>query len=117
MTMCAGAFRLSKLGPNDETMTYGLLIGYLAIMIIKIYLPCYYGSEIAYKSQQLTTVLYSLDWISFDEKFRKDLKIMMTITSMPMDIKAEGLFPYDLTMFTTAMNFAYSFYASLQGVF
>ncbi|XP_055605032.1 odorant receptor 94a-like [Uranotaenia lowii] len=117
LTMCAAAFRITKIGPNSEMTLFIMMIVYVLLMMLKIYLPCYYGTEIAHKSQQLTAVLYSLDWISYDKALRKDLTLMMTFTSSPMVLKAEGLFIYDLSMFTSAMNFAYSFYASLKGVF
>lgn len=61
---------------------------YLAAMIIQIFLPCFFGNLVFYKSLELSGFLYSSDWIDQSMKYKKSVIIFGERLRRPIVITA-----------------------------
>jgi odorant receptor len=85
-------------------------------MILEIFLPCYFGSELKFASSKLSDGLFSSDWIKGDKELKTAVTIMMENTKKELKMTAFGYFGVDLGTFTTIINSAFSYYAVLKQI-
>ncbi|XP_038121032.1 odorant receptor 94a [Culex quinquefasciatus] len=83
-------------------------------MMNQIFMPCYFGNEVTLKSARLTHALYSSEWIKMNAPERKEIQMMMIRSMKPIVLKAGGFFYYNVGMFTSTLNTAYSLFCVLQ---
>ena len=83
-------------------------------MVIQIYLPCFYGTEISIMSEKLTTSLFHSEWYLGNRSFRTLILIFMEFAKRPIEIMAMGVFIVNLETFTAICNSAYSLFAILK---
>lgn len=79
--------------PFDEIVKYSLVAGYMLAMVCEIFLPCYAGSVVFYKSQQLLGAVYRCNWIVQSRRFKSALLIFGERVKQPIEPAAAGLFP------------------------
>ncbi len=65
----------------------------------EIFLPCYFGTELMLKNGQLTTAIYSSNWIGGPIYYQKMIAIFMEYTKQPRYLIAGKLFNLSLTNF------------------
>lgn len=65
----------------------------------EIFLPCLFGTELMLKNAELTTAIYSSNWIGFPIYYQKMIAIFMVYTKTPKYLVAGKLFNLSLTNF------------------
>jgi hypothetical protein len=85
-------------------------------MVLEIFLPCYFGSELSAASSKLSTALFGSKWIESDEKLKSTMKIFMENVKKEIKVSAFGVFHVNLLTFTTIINSAYSYYNILKRI-
>lgn len=93
-----------------ETVAYGFT------MLVQVFLPCYYGSELTSASEKVSTALFHSDWIGKDKKFRSAMKIVMENCQKPLKLCAWGFVFIDVEMFSAICNTTYTLYAVFKKI-
>lgn len=68
-------------------------------MFIEIYIPCYFGTLLHYKSSKLTEAVFHSNWTEQSVKFKRFLLLFAQGTIRPIRIFAGGLFELNLPTF------------------
>ncbi|XP_063357608.1 odorant receptor 67a-like [Cydia amplana] len=109
--ICVVLFRFTLPAPWQ----YFIFLGsYMFIMILQILVPCWFGTRIQDKSQQLSQAVYDCDWTAKSRYFKSSLRLLVERTNKPLSITAGKMFPLSLTTFTSIMNSSYSFFTLLR---
>ncbi|CAO1308353.1 unnamed protein product [Diamesa tonsa] len=116
INMCTAAFQLSLISPIKDTMEFLHLIIYLTAIILEIFLPCYYGNNLSFISEKLSTKLFHTNWICESKDFKIAMKLFMENIKKPIKISAMNIFDLNLENFLKICNFAYSLYALFQNI-
>lgn len=69
-------------------------------MILQIYLPCKYGSEVTTNAENLTNSLYNSNWYDVSLSIKKDIFIYMEYLKHSTIVKAGNFFIISLGVFT-----------------
>jgi hypothetical protein len=85
-------------------------------MVLQIFLPCYFGTELSLASGKLSTALFGSEWIETDREIKSTMKIFMENAKKEIEISAFNVFHVNLPTFTTIINSGYSFYTVLKRV-
>lgn len=72
-------------------------------MIIQIFLPCYFGNEISFASQELSQKLFHSQWIDASKKHKKSLSFMLEVMKKPIKINAYALLKINYETFTSVI--------------
>lgn len=86
------------------------------VMVLQVYLPCYYGNEVSYASEKIATSLFHSDWINSNKKYKAAMTIFAENSKKPIKINGFGRVNIDFEMFTTIFNSAYSLFALFQNM-
>nr|AST36306.1 putative odorant receptor OR13 [Cydia fagiglandana] len=109
--ICVVLFRFTLPAP----LQYFVFLGsYMIIMILQILVPCWFGTRIQDKSQQLSQAVYDCDWTAKSRYFKSSLRLFVERANKPLSITAGKMFPLSLTTFTSIMNSSYSFFTLLR---
>lgn len=65
----------------------------------EIFLPCFFGTEMMLKNGELTTAIYSSNWIGSPINYQKMIAIFMEFTTANKYLVAGKLFNLSLTNF------------------
>nr|QZH55112.1 odorant receptor 16 [Achelura yunnanensis] len=109
--ICVCLFRFTLPAPWQY---YIFLATYIFVMIVQIFIPCWFGSRIIEKSQLLKLSIYSCDWTPQSRKFKSSLRIFSERVNRPIALTAGKMFALSLGTFTSIMNSAYSFFTLLR---
>ncbi|CAK1544596.1 unnamed protein product [Leptosia nina] len=74
---------------------------YAFVMLLQIFVPAYFGTQLRYSSQALVSAAYSSEWISRSESFKRSLKLFMLRANTAIFLTGCGLFPLTLDSFTS----------------
>ncbi|XP_044727736.1 odorant receptor 94a-like [Chrysoperla carnea] len=102
-----------------QSITDPKLFGLLPFQIVilsQIYLYCWFGNKVFYKSTQLIHSVYMLEWDKCSKKIRQTLCIIMDRSRRPININAGNLIPVRLDTFIQIVKSAYSMFAILQNM-
>lgn len=80
-------------------------------MIVEIYFPCFYGSEVSDTFGKISTSLFHSEWINEDKEFKSAMLIFMEKVKKPGKISIFGVYDVNLETFTFICNAAFSLYA------
>lgn len=78
------------------------MVQFMSIMILEIYLPCYYATEITLNSADLCTRIYCSNWEDQSIATRKLIILYMEFLKHPVQLKATNFFDVGLPIFTKA---------------
>ncbi|XP_055921492.1 odorant receptor 42a-like isoform X1 [Eupeodes corollae] len=87
---------------------------YLTSILIEVLPCCYLVSEIMEASTNLTTAVYSCNWMDQDVKFRKAVIIFMQHTQKPNSITAGNMIPISLPTFMGLIRLSFSIFTLLS---
>lgn len=76
------------------------MLQFLFVMILEIYLPCYFANQITWNSSLLCTQIYSSEWLKFSAVTRKLIYLYMEFIKHPEKVKAGNYFDVGLPIFT-----------------
>lgn len=80
------------------------MLQFLGVMILEIFLPCYFGNEITLNSAQLSLEVYSINWLHVPIPTRKLIILFMEFLKRPDIVKIGGYFEVGLPIFTKVMH-------------
>ncbi|CRK90014.1 CLUMA_CG003740, isoform A [Clunio marinus] len=116
LIFCATAFMLSLLSPVKDFPLFIRFGTYAITMVIQIFLPCYYGNEIATSSMKLSTRFFHCKWKKRDKKFNQAMIFFMENTKRTINIRAFELVDLNIETFNGISKFAYSLFALVSRV-
>lgn len=99
MCVCA-----CQLNPFDDITHYTLAVLYIIGMIFEILLPCYYGSEVSAKSEQLGPLVFRSNWLEQSQRFRAAMLIFAERAKRSIAPFAGGLFALALPTFVSVRS-------------
>ncbi|XP_063616830.1 odorant receptor 2a-like [Cydia splendana] len=109
--ICVVLFRFTLPAP----LQYFIFLGsYMIVMILQILVPCWFGTRMQDKSQQLSQAVYDCDWTAKSRYFKSSMRLFVERANKPLTITAGKMFPLSLTTFTSIMNSSYSFFTLLR---
>ncbi|XP_015127536.1 odorant receptor Or1 isoform X2 [Diachasma alloeum] len=114
LIVCASLFALTILPP--KSFQFFSLAQYLACMLIQIFLYCWRGNEVSLKFSDLADAIYTCDWTSCDERFRRSMDIIMSRSQKPVILLIGGLFSLSVETFISILKSAYSFFMFFKEV-
>lgn len=113
--LCTNFLRSTIQRYSDTTFVCENLNGILT-MILQIYLPCYFGSQMTSASEKLSDSLFHSDWTNQSKNFKMGMKIFMENCKKPMKISTMGVFELSLENFLRVVNTSYSLFAVLKKI-
>lgn len=73
-----------------------------------LFIPCYYGSVLSKKSEQLSVRLFKCNWINRSQRFKSALAFFMHCSQKPIVLYTlMGLFAIELPTFVTVNGNVY----------
>ncbi|XP_034659819.1 odorant receptor 94a [Drosophila subobscura] len=116
LIICFSGYRLQHVGIRANPGQFIAMLQFVSVMILQIYLPCFYGNEITVYAHQLTNEVYHTNWLHCRPPLRKLLNGYMEHLKRPVAIRAGNFFAVGLPIFVKTINNAYSFFALLLNV-
>ena len=95
-------------------MGFLVFLPFTLAMLLKVFMPCYFGNELTAASSNLATSLYNSAWLTCDREFKMNMKIFMEHAKTEINFTAFGLFKANLETFTAIVSSAYSLHAFLK---
>lgn len=87
---------------------------YFLAMPLQIFFCCFYGSAFALECNQLTTSIYSCNWIYQSKSFQKDIIIFAENSLRTYKFYALGFVSISIETFVSVMKSTYSLFAVLS---
>lgn len=107
MVLCTNVFALIYF---TDPAAMGVMISHSIMVLIIVFVPCYYGSEIEQISENMIDSIVSSEWIEENKEYRQMLMIVMEFSKQSVKLSAFGLFNVNLKTFREICNSAYSMY-------
>ncbi|EDW28192.1 GL27119 [Drosophila persimilis] len=114
--ICFSAYRLVHMGFRERPGLFLTTLQFVAVMIVQIFLPCYYGNELTFHASALTDSVFRTNWLEYSVPTRKLLNCYMEFLKRPVKVRAGVFFEIGLPIFVKTINNAYSFFALLLKV-
>lgn len=111
IVLCTTIHTMTHVAFNGNVALFCELLVYMLVMILQIFLPCYYGNEIKLSSNKLAEEFFHTDWYFEDKRHKKIATIFMECTKKPTTLRAFHEFDIDLRIFTLTCNAAYTLFA------
>ncbi|XP_034117670.2 odorant receptor 94b [Drosophila albomicans] len=111
--ICFSGYRLVQMGWQENPGLFLATLQFEAVMIVQIFLPCYYGNQLTINANQLTNSVFNTNWLEYSVKTRKELICYMEFLKRPVKVRAGIFFEIGLPIFMKTINNAYSFFALL----
>ncbi|KAF3054611.1 Odorant receptor 114 [Nylanderia fulva] len=104
---------INKLGNTEEVVRYmTIAVGALTHLVCM----CFPGQLLIDKSTEVFDKAYSSRWYTFSIKSRQLLKILLYRSLVPCTLSAGKMFIMSMTMFTTVMQTAMSYFTALGSI-
>ncbi|EDW80595.1 uncharacterized protein Dwil_GK11482 [Drosophila willistoni] len=111
--ICFSGYRLVHMGFQQNPGLFVTTLQFGAVMIVQIFLPCYFGNELTYHANTLTNSVFNTNWLEYSVGTRKLLNCYMEFLKHPVKVRAGVFFQIGLPIFVKTINNAYSFFALL----
>ncbi|XP_037035068.1 odorant receptor 94b-like [Bradysia coprophila] len=115
--LCVTVFQIVTMDPGKDIANLIFYLCYCATICMEIFLPCYFGTELMLKNNNLTTAAYSSNWTEFPIYLQKLLVVFMEFTKKPRILLSGKLFSLSLNSFLVVLNRTYSLFAVLKNLF
>lgn len=84
-------------------------------LLLRFFMPCYFGNEIQHDYEELLSDVYNIDWIDGIKKTnRRNFLIIQENLKAQFQLKAVKVLQINLTTFLRILQSAYSLYAVLR---
>ncbi|KAK5647660.1 hypothetical protein RI129_002552 [Pyrocoelia pectoralis] len=90
-----------------------MLLNYIIILMIQLFMYCWYGNEIMLKSVEIGDACYKIDWYHRDKSVGQFLFIIMERSKRPLTVTTVKLSTLSLTAFKSLLQWSYSCLALL----
>lgn len=88
-----------QMNPTDEIINFIFYLSYFMTLSTEIFLPCYFGTELLLKNADLTTAIYSSNWMDCPLFYQKMVSVFMEYTKSPRYLVAGKVFNLSLANF------------------
>ncbi|XP_045448987.1 odorant receptor 4-like [Melitaea cinxia] len=106
---------LSQVTADAESDINGMYYLFVACTIVYIYLPCYLASDVTYNAAEVANYAYGSSWETItDSGLRKSICIIIARAQIPIHFKALGMLTFNMEMFVSILQTAYSMYTLLR---
>jgi len=99
LIICFSAYRLVHMGFKQRPGLFVTTIQFVAVMILQIFLPCYYGNELTVHANALTNSVFGTNWLEYSVGTRKLLICYMEFLKRPVKVRAGVFFEIGLPIF------------------
>ncbi|CAH1967303.1 unnamed protein product [Acanthoscelides obtectus] len=111
LIFCTTLFRILEVVVSELMF----MLPYSFAIILIIYIHCWFGNELIYRSNGITQAIFKSKWIGRDRSIQKNLIIFMMFTKKPIHIDlAGGLLTMAIPVFMSICRTAYSYFTILQ---
>lgn len=86
--------------PLNEPQVFLKYLSYCMPMLLEIFLPCYFGSEILTNSQELLTSIYHSNWTVTNKRYKTMMLIFVERTKKSLSVSAVRVVQLNLETFT-----------------
>lgn len=107
-------FQYFQMSIEENKTAYLENVFYLIVMLMQLFIPCYYGSEIYAVSERLGGSMFFSDWIEEDKKFKVAMMLFLEKVKRPRVISIFGVYVINLETFRVICKSAYSLYAVIN---
>ncbi|XP_071639793.1 uncharacterized protein [Temnothorax longispinosus] len=97
-----------------ELSEIGEFLGYVIGMCVQIYIYCWSGNEVMFKSMSIGDAVYHMDWPFMSAKEKKELLMIMMRSSIPIKFTSSFLITLSLQSFKNILEISYSAFNVLQ---
>ncbi|CRK96493.1 CLUMA_CG010280, isoform A [Clunio marinus] len=101
---------------DEKAITSLPSVAFMLPMLLEIFLPCYFGNELALASEKISDSLFYSQWQKETKKFKTSMKIIMENSKLSLKIHIFGLFELTLKQFIRIVNSVFSLYAVLKNI-
>lgn len=97
--ICFSGYRLVQMGWQQNPGLFLATLQFEAVMVLQIFLPCYYGNQLTINANQLTNSVFHTNWLEYSVKTRKELICYMEFLKRPVKVRAGVFFEIGLPIF------------------
>ncbi|XP_037302407.1 putative odorant receptor 19b [Manduca sexta] len=112
ITMCIVIYEMSE--TSVLSMEFIFLMVLIVILLIQVFLYCYYGNLVRHESESMNTCLYESEWTSSSPRFRRAMLIAMARWSKSMTTRVARIIPLALDTFISIIKFSYTLYTVMS---
>nr|QRF70978.1 odorant receptor [Semiothisa cinerearia] len=87
---------------------------YLSCMLAQLFIYCYFGTQLKYESELVTQSIYSSDWLVLSPQFRRQLLVMMQVSSRPLLPRIAYVVPMSLETYIAVLKSSYTLFTFLD---
>ncbi|KAK2576116.1 hypothetical protein KPH14_007449 [Odynerus spinipes] len=111
LLICFGLFQLTKEPMSPYFVQLSL---FLCVILAQIFYYCYYGNKLKFKSSQIATIIFGMDWLSLDRNAKHALIMIMRRAMTPIQFISAYVINVDLESFVALVKTSYSVYNLLE---
>lgn len=78
---------------SENISAFGFYVAFVFVILVQIFLPCYFGSDLGLSAGELANANYHANWLRQDAKFKKNMIFFMEYLKKPPLLKAGNYFP------------------------
>nr|WCC57544.1 odorant receptor 24.2 [Papilio memnon] len=110
--ICMTVYKM--IGLNVMSAEFVTMIVYLSVMLLQLFIFCYYGTQLKDESEGVNQSIYESDWPAVSPRLRRPLLIMMERCYRPIAPCIAYIVPMSLDTFISVVKFSYSLYTFLD---
>nr|WEG72105.1 odorant-receptor-5 [Grapholita molesta] len=115
MVLClVGIQFLSIEEPSSHPIQIAWMAIYLTCMLIEVFIICWFGDELIWKSWELHQAAFEAPWPSTDPKTAMFIVIFMERCKRPLRVTAGKIFTLSLDTYTNLINWSYKAFAVMR---
>nr|AST36273.1 putative odorant receptor OR44 [Hedya nubiferana] len=115
MVLClVGIQFLSIEEPSSHPIQIAWMAIYLTCMLIEVFIICWFGDELIWKSWELRQAAFEAPWPTTDPKTAMFIIIFMERCKRPLRVTAGKIFTLSLDTYTNLINWAYKAFAVMR---
>ncbi|KAJ8718452.1 hypothetical protein PYW08_002689 [Mythimna loreyi] len=117
MVLClVGIQFLSIENPSSHPMQIAWMGIYLTCMLIEVFILCWFGDELIWKSRDLTKAAFEGPWMQSDRKTNMFIVIFLERCKRPLRLTAGKIFTLSLDTYTDLINWSYKAFAVMRNM-
>ncbi|XP_026741300.1 odorant receptor 46a-like [Trichoplusia ni] len=117
MVLCLiGIQFLSIENPASHPMQIAWMGIYLTCMLIEVFILCWFGDELIWKSTELRKAAFEGPWMNSDRKTNMFIIIFLERCKTPLRLTAGKIFTLSLDTYTVLINWSYKAFAVMRNM-
>nr|UVB79117.1 odorant receptor 19 [Heortia vitessoides] len=117
MVLClVGIQFLSIENPSGHPMQIMWMAIYLTCMLIEVFILCWFGDELIWKSISLRQAAFESPWFRTDQKTKIFIIIFLERCKRPLRVTAGKIFTLSLDTYTILINWSYKAFAVISNM-